>query len=67
MFPAFYLLLSLGRSKFFLTTGALQNKLLTIAVRVAETDPMNPDISLHKISHRVCKAFGNEKGAIWLL
>lgn len=38
----FYLLLSFGRSKIFLRTGHLQNKLL-IVVRVAETDPMNPN------------------------
>lgn len=43
-FPPFYLLLSLGSSKFFLKTRALQNKLLIVAVRVAEADPMNPNI-----------------------
>lgn len=40
----FYLLLSFGRSEIFLRTGHLQNKLLVILVRVAETDPMNPNI-----------------------
>lgn len=44
MFPPFYLLLPLGGNNFFLKTRALQNKLLVIAVRVAETDPMKPNI-----------------------
>jgi len=44
MFAPFCLLLSLWRSKFFLKAGALQNKLLITAVRVAETDPVNPNV-----------------------
>lgn len=40
----FYLLPSFGRSKSFLRTGPLQNKLLVIVVRVAEADQMNPNI-----------------------
>lgn len=44
VFLLFNLLLSFGRSKIFLRTGHLQNKLLVIVVRVAEADPMNPNV-----------------------
>lgn len=37
-------MLSLWRSKFFLKIRALLSKLLILAVRVAETDPMNLNV-----------------------